>query len=136
MTEVWKRIYKENVVKCLEALASRNYQETVWLNASNAKNPIGCFDEAVCMLFDDCMIGDYLKDGEIILDKNVTRALWDLSAAIKSVDGSRTPLEIIHDPLTEVVRQKSERALFFINISTGEGSTVDVAAAGQSAPNK
>ena len=94
------------------------------------------FTEAACMLFDDCVVIHYLKDGEIILDKQVTKALWELHAATDAVDEFRDEEEIINDPLMEVVREKAARALFLINISTGEGSTVDVAVPGQSEPIK
>lgn len=136
MTEIWKRIYKENVIKALKQLADRNYQNTVWLNQNNTQNLVGSFTEAACTLFDDCVIGDYLKDGEIILDKKVTEALWELDAAVDAVNEYRPEEEIINDPLMEVVRQKAAHALFLINISTYEGSTVDVAVPGQSAPNQ
>ena len=136
MTEIWKRIYTQNVIDCLQNLADRNYQETVWLNKNNVKNLIGSFTEACCMLFDDCVIIDYLKDGEIILDTKVTQALWELHEATDAVDEYRPEEEIISDPLMEVVREKAAHALFLINVSTYEGSTVDIAVPGQSAPLK
>lgn len=142
MTEIWKRIYIENVVDILKELADVKYQKDIWLNQNNPNNLVGSFTEAACMLFDDCVIGDYLKDGEVILDARVTQALWELSAAVDAVgefdeNGEFcSQEEIIDDPLMEVVREKAARALFLINVSAYEGSTVDVAVPGQSEPLK
>jgi len=136
MTGIWKRIYKENVVDILKELVDIQYQKDIWLNQNNPNNWIGSFTEAANMLFDDCVIGDYLKDGEIILDARVTQALWELSAAVDAVNEYRDEEEIINDPLMEVVREKAARALFLINVSTYEGSTVDIATAGQSYPGE
>lgn len=134
MTEIWKRVYKDNIVDVLKELADKNYQIDVWLNRNNPNNWVGSFTEAACMLFDDCVVGDYLKEGEIILDEKVTQALWELSAAVDAVNEYRPEEEIINDPLMEVVRQKAAHALFLVNVSTYEGSTVDIAVPGQSEP--
>jgi len=132
MTDTWKRIYKENVVDILKELADIQYQKNIWLNQSNPNNWIGSFTEAANMLFDDCVISDYLSEGEIILDARVTQALWELSAAVDCVDEYRDEAAIINDPLMDIVREKAARALFLINVSTYEGSTVDIAIPGQS----
>lgn len=136
MTEIWKRIYKDNVVGILRELADEHYQKQAWLNAGLKPVMTISFTEAACMLFDDCVIGDYLKDGEIILDTRVTHALRELHEATEAVDENRPEEEIINDPLMDVVREKAARALFLINVSTGEGSTVDIAVPGQSYPGE
>lgn len=140
MTEVWKRIYKSNIVGILGELADKEYQLQAWLNVGRKPVMTISFIEAACMLFDDCTISHYLKAGEVIFDKNVTQALWDLSEAVDAVsefdqNGEfRREEDIINDPRMDIVRQRAARALFLINISTGEGSTVDIAVSGQSEP--
>ena len=141
MTEVWKRVYKDNVVDVLKDFADKQYQYNVWLNRNNPNNWVGSFGETACMLFDDCVISDYLKQGEIIFDEKVTHALRELETAVDAIhmgepkNGKFRPEEeIINDPLMDVVREKAARALYLINVSTYEGSTVDVAVPGQSKP--
>jgi len=142
MTEIWKRIYKENIVGILKELADKEYQLQVWLNTGRKPGMTISFVEAACMLFDDCVIGHYLRDNEIILDEKVTQALWELDAAVDAVperdkNGEfRLEKDIINDPLMDVVREKAARALFLVNVSTGEGSTVDIAVPGQSYPGE
>jgi hypothetical protein len=116
-------------------MADKEYQLQAWLNAGRKPVMTVSFIEAVCMLFDDCVIGDYLKEGEILFDKRATQALQELDAAVSAINDDRRQDEIINDPLMDVVREKAARALFLINVSTYEGSTVDIAVPGQSEPN-
>ena len=134
MTENWKHIYKHNVTDQLKILSNKKYQKDIWLNRNNPDKLVGSFIEAACMLFDDCAITDYLKQGEILFDEKVTQVLVELATAVDAVDEFRDEEEIINDPLMDVVREKAARALFLINISTYEGSTVDIAVPGQSEP--
>lgn len=55
-----KRIYKNNIIEVLSSLSDRNHQEDVWLNTNNPQGLVDSFGEAICMLFDDCVVGDYL----------------------------------------------------------------------------
>ncbi|MDX2094403.1 MAG: hypothetical protein SFW64_00440 [Alphaproteobacteria bacterium] len=84
------------------------------------------FVEAVNMLFDDSVVDDFLKVGEIIFDPATTAALRELAAAVDAVDEFRPEEEIIRDPLMEVVREKAARALFLVQVSRGEGGTVEI----------
>ncbi|MES2984590.1 MAG: hypothetical protein V4735_05320 [Pseudomonadota bacterium] len=134
MTEIWKRVYKANIINALQELADKNYQNDVWLNRHNPNHWVGSFVEAACGLFDDCVITHYLSEGEVILDEKVTAALKELGAAVDAVDEFRDEEKIINDPLMDIVREKAARALFLVNISTYEGTTVDVAVPGQDKP--
>ena len=136
MTEIWKRIYKQNIVGILTELADKEYQMQVWLNTGRKPVMTISFIEAACMLFDDCAVGDYLKEGEILFDEKSTLALRELHLATDAVDETRPEEEIINDPLMDIVREKAARALFLINVSTGEGSTVDIAVPGQLYPGE
>ncbi len=136
MTDVWKRIYKVNVVRALQGLADSEYQRDVWLDLNNPDRLVDCFSEAMCDLFDDCAIGHYLREGEVILDREVTQALWDLDVAVDAIELDRPEEDIVADPLMEVVREIAARALVLIEASTGEGSTVDIAIPGQSRPGE
>jgi|CXWL01.1.fsa_nt_gi hypothetical protein len=127
-----KRVYKGNIVNILQGLSDRNYQERVWLNINNLEGLVDSFVEAVCMLFDDCVVGDYLKEGEILFDLRTTNALHELDVAIGAVKASdengqyRSQEEIINDPLMQVVREKAAKALELIEASDGRESTVEI----------
>ncbi len=126
MTPMNKRIYKGNIVGLLKDLADRNYQEGVWLNRNNPEGLADSFIEAVCMLFDDCVVKDYLQEGEILFDRTTTDVLYDLHSAVQAVNEFRPEEEIINDPLMEIVRQKAAKALALIEASDGRGSTVEI----------
>lgn len=127
-----KRVYKGNIVNILQGLSDRNYQEGVWLGKNNPEGLVDCYGEATCMLFDDCVVGDYLKDGEILFDRATTAAFHELDAAVDAVSESdeegnfRHEEEIINDPLMEVVRQKAAKVLTLIEASDGKESTVEI----------
>ncbi len=121
-----KRIYKGNIVHILQGLSDRDYQEGVWLNRNNPKGLVDSFVEAANMLFDDCVVGDYLEEGEILFDRATTAALHELNDAVTVVDEYRTEEEIINDPLMEVVRQKAAKVLALIEASDGKESTVEI----------
>ena len=119
-------IYKDNITGILSDLADLDYQRNIWTNLDNPNNLCSSFVEAANMLFDDCVVGDYLEEGEILFDKAVTQALRELGAAVDAVDEYRTEEEIIADPLMEIVRQKAAEALRLIEASDERESTVEI----------
>ncbi len=121
-----KRVYKGNIVNILRGLSDRSYQERVWLNKNNLEGLVDSFVESCCMLFDDCVVKHYLQEGEILFDKKVTKALWDLHDATDAVDEFRTEEEIIDDPLMQVVREKAAIVLKLIQASDGREGTVEI----------
>jgi len=124
------KVYIENVVAVLRELEDREYQVNVWLNMDNPNNLVGSFVEAVNVLFDDCIIGGLLEDGEIIVSRHVTSVLQELSAIIDSIDEYRPEEEIIDDPKMQAVRDKAALALDLIRTSDGSESTVCFVRAG------
>lgn len=125
MTEVL-RVYRNNIINLLEGLASKIYQENVWLNQDNPHNLVDCFVESVNMLFDDCVVKHYLEQGHILFDKKVTNAFLELSDATDAVNEFRPEEEIINDPKMQIVREKAARALELISQSDGSESTVEI----------
>jgi len=121
-----KRIYKGNIVSILYGLSNRDYQENIWLNRNNPRGLVDSFVETVNMLFDDCVVGDYLQEGQILFDRSVTKALIDLHEATDAVNEFRPEEEIVTDPLMRVVREKAARVLALIHASDGRESTVDI----------
>lgn len=128
-------IYKAHLMEGLKELADIQYQQDIWLNHNNPKNWVGSFDEASTAVFDDALVNRALRAGQIILDQKVTQALWDLSAAIDAVDVSQEEEAIINDPSMQMVREKAARALFLINVSSSEGSTVIILEPGMAPPS-
>jgi hypothetical protein len=118
--------YKNILIPALRELADRDYQQRVWLNAGGKPIMSLSFIEAANNVFDDAYATEILENNQIVYDKKVTEALRELGVAIDAVDEFRSGQEIINDPLMEVVRQKAARALFLINVSTGEGGTVEI----------
>jgi len=121
-----ERIYKRNIVKVLQELADKDYQKNIWLNTNNPHNLVGSFVEAANVLFDDCVIKDYLDEGQIIISKAVTHALRELDIAVTAVDEFRPEEAINNDPLMQVVREKAARCLALIETSDGSESTVEI----------
>lgn len=121
-----KKVYKENIVGILKEMADENYQRKTWLYASPMPGMTISFVEAANMLFDDCVVGDYLKEKEILFDKATTSAFHELDKAVDAVDEYRSEEEIIDDPLMEIVRQKAAKALALIEASDGSESTVEI----------
>jgi hypothetical protein len=121
-----ERIYKGNIVHILRHLSDRNYQENVWLNRNNPEGLVDSFIEAANMLIDDCVVGDYLEEGEILFDRKTTDAFRELDAAIDAVDEFRPEEDIINDPLMQIVRLKAAYVLALIQASDGKESTVEI----------
>lgn len=118
--------YKNILIQALRELADRDYQQRIWLN--NGDKPIMSlsFIEAANNVFDDAYVTEILENNQIVFDKKVTEALRELGVALDAVDEFRDEQAIIEDPLMQVVREKAARVLFLINVSTGEGGTVDI----------
>ncbi|MDX2095028.1 MAG: hypothetical protein SFW64_03720 [Alphaproteobacteria bacterium] len=127
-------IYKAHLIEGLQELADRQYQNDIWLNQNNPSHSVGSFIEAALAVFDDSLVMNALRAGAIIYDQKVTQALWELSIALNAIDESRDEEAIISDPLMQVVREKAARVLFLINVSIGEGNTVDLFELGMPAP--
>lgn len=127
-------IYRAHLIEGLQELADRQYQQDIWLNQNNPNNWVGSFDEASNNVFDDALVMNALRAGQIIFDQKVTQALWELSAAVDAVSASQDEEEVVKDPSMQIVREKAARALFLINVSTGEGSTVAMLELGMPAP--
>jgi hypothetical protein len=121
---VKEKIYIENIVHLLRNLSNKEYQINVWMSTYNPENFVDSFDETVNMLFDDCIIGDLLDEREIIISKDVTQVLQDLSEIIDDIDEYRSQEEIINDPKMQIVREKAARILVLIEASDGAESTV------------
>ncbi|MCH2546795.1 MAG: hypothetical protein MK052_04185 [Alphaproteobacteria bacterium] len=82
------------------------------------------FIEAACMLFDDCGIGDLMKENEVIISKPITETLQSMSDVMDAIDAKRPEEEIINDPKMQIVREKAARILTLIEASDGSESTV------------
>jgi len=127
-----KWIYIKNIVGILKELADRDYQKRIWLNTGDGPGMTISFVEAVNMLFDDCVVGDYLREGEILFDRATTAAFHELDRAVDAVseydeNGEfRREEDIIDDPLMNVLRNKAAKVLALIEVSDGKESTVEI----------
>ena len=122
-----KHIYGGNIKEILAEFADEEYQKSSWIYPYKRKpNMTISFIEAANMLFDDCVVGDYLREGEILFDRATTTAFWELDAAVDAVNEFRSEAEVIVDPLMEVVRQKAAKVLALIKASDERESTVEI----------
>lgn len=125
MTAPYKT-YKKILVQALKELADIDYQKRIWLNTGGKPIMTLSFVEAANNVFDDALITDVLENNQIVFDKKVTQALRELDQAVDAVNEYRPEEEIINDPLMEIVRQKSAKALALIEASDGRESTVEI----------
>lgn len=119
-----QKMYLENVIDLLGDFADKEYQVKVWLNINNTENLVGSFDETVNMLFDGEIFDAWFENNEIIVSKEVTKALQELLDIVDDIDENRSQKEIIDDPKMQIVRQKAAHALALIKASDGTESTV------------
>lgn len=119
-----KKMYLENVIDILRDLSDKEYQINIWLNTNNPDNLVDSFVESANMLFDGEIFDEWFEDDEIIVSKEVTKILQELSDIIDDIDEYRPEEEIINDPLMDAVRQKAAEALELIKASDGSESTV------------
>lgn len=119
-------VLKNILVESLEELSDHDYQERIWTNKDNPNGYVASFTEAVINIFDDAVVINPLREGEILFDQTVTQALWELHDATTAVDDNRPPEEIINDPLMKIVRQKAAKALKLVTSSDGLESTVEI----------
>lgn len=118
-------IYLENVISILRELADKNYQRRAWCEGVAVPGDMTiAFTEAACMLFDDCDIGDLLKENEIIISNPITEILQSMSNVIEAIDEYLPEEEIINAPKMQIVREKAARILALIEASDGSESTV------------
>ena len=100
-----KWIYKDNITGILKELSSHAHQKKAWLNVCPEAIMTISFIEAANMLLGDCLVADYLEEGEILFDKAASQALRELVAAVHAVDEYRTEEEIIEDPLRPLLKR-------------------------------
>jgi transcription initiation factor IIE alpha subunit len=121
-----QKIYINNILDLLKELSKKEYQDSNWTQYNPDTGMSISFDEAVNMLFDDCIIDDLLESNEVIISHDVTRAFKELSTAVDSVDEYRPQEEIINDPQMQIVREKAAKALALVLASDGSESTVEI----------
>lgn len=125
-------IYKNRLLQILKELSDIEYQKTVWMNTGEEVGESISYVEATCGIFDDALVSDALKGGEIIFDNSVTNALQELDELTSTIDGYKDTLAIINDPKMELVRRKAEEILQLIEASDMSQNTVEFIEPGQS----
>jgi hypothetical protein len=102
----------DKVQEELRELANRDVQSRRWLASSGPE--ISSFTEAVSGLFDDSGLGDALDQGGVVYSPAADRLLRELETAIRRVNSSRSPAQVIADKEMETVRSLAARALALI----------------------
>lgn len=104
-------VYITALVECLTNLSDVDFQIRVWTCKSQTEE--STFSELVCQTFDDTGLGDALNDDAIPLgiDADATSTLRELAAAVREVDASLPPAELIASPQMQHVRNLASRSL-------------------------
>jgi len=105
------KIYLSELVKSLEQLADREFQERAWL-AENGPE-ISSFSEQVMQTFDDTGLSHAMDKGSVENEIGVdaARALKELDEAIGKVDDELPPKELLDHASMQRVRDYAQRAL-------------------------
>ena len=126
-------IYRSNIIDALQSLASYDFQRIAWFD--NDQGLCYSFYENIMDLFYDSGLNDALKASQIIFGKLADDALRDLESLVDKVHKENyTSGSFINAAEMQTIRDKAARALFLINVSTGEGSTVIMLEPGMAPP--
>lgn len=126
-------IYKSNITDALESLASYEDQRLTWFD--NDQGLSYSFYENIMDLFYDSGLDEALKAREIIFGSLADNALRELESLVDKVHKENyTNGSFIDEPQMQTIRERAARALFLINVSTGEGSTVGMLEPGMVPP--
>jgi hypothetical protein len=101
----------------LEELADAEFQRRVWRGQENGR--MSSFVECVSTLFDDSDLGRALDRGTPVYEVEVDDQLRTLRELVARIDGSRSPDEILRDPLMPVARSAAAAALRSLNRVAG-----------------
>lgn len=119
------RIYKNNIIEALKALADYKFQKTAWFK--NNQGLSYSYNENVLDLFYDSTLDDALKTDEVVFGKMADDALRDLELATTKIEGDNySDIVLIDLPQMQVIRQKAAKALALIKVSDGSESTVEI----------
>ena len=118
------KVYKTNIIKGLEDLASYHFQKIAWFE--NNQGLSSSFSEDVEAVFMDTGLEDALDANEIVFGKEADEALRDLDKTVDNIGYHHDEREFINSPEMKVVREKAVRVLGLIKTSDGSGSTVEI----------
>lgn len=107
-------VYTEMVNEALVELSDANYQRRVW-TGGGAANEMSSFDECVDRLFGDSGLDFALERGEPVYGSRLDDELRRLGDLVRRIDGSRSPDDVLRDPLLEPVRQLASEILLALD---------------------
>lgn len=127
-------LYKQNIIDALKALTDYDYQRIAWF--PNNQNLMYSFNENAEDLFYSSGLDEALRTiGEIVFGIAADDALRELEAIVDKIDGHDYSEEVLIDmPAMQTIRKKAKHALFLVQTSTGEGSTVTMLEPGMAPP--
>lgn len=108
--KITENIYRL-IESCLEELSDIEFQKRVWVRGEGPE--VSSYSEAVCQLFDDTAIGDFLDDTEngVVLSEELDSLLRELSNILDLIDYRIGASNIIKHPHWPKVRQLAADAL-------------------------
>lgn len=119
------RIYKNNIIRALEALSSYEYQKAAWFE--NNQGLSYSYNENALDLFYDSSLDKALKSGEIVFGIVVDAILSELESMVDKINANNYKAEeLINSPEMRIIREKATLALESVKSSDGSESTVEI----------
>jgi hypothetical protein len=97
------------VVDALRELASRDYQERVWLGAGG--DEVSSLVECAARLFSDSALGYALDRNEAVFSPEADALLRDLRTQLARIEGNRPPAEVVKDSAMDPIRSLANATL-------------------------
>ena len=105
MTSHW--VGREQVRESLAELADEHVQRRLWTSPESPAD----FIECICELFDDNALGDALDAGDQVFSADADSYLREIRTLAKRIDATRTPEDVINDPLMAEIRVVATKTL-------------------------
>jgi hypothetical protein len=107
----------DQLVSALRELSDEVFQRKAWL--ASAGPTVSSFAEQISQTFDDTGLSDVLDSGQrpAELSEEAYLALKDLDRAVRQIDQSAAPRNLLKDPRMREVRVHARRAIELIRSS-------------------
>lgn len=104
----------DRLIAALRELSDEIFQRKAW--SASSGSVVSSFAEQVSQTFDDTGLSDALDSGRrpAELTEEAYSALKDLDRAVKQIDQSMPPQNLLRDPRMKEIRLRARRALELI----------------------
>jgi hypothetical protein len=113
-------IQLETLRVCLRELSDVEWQRRVWLAATGPE--VSSFEELICQLFDDTGLSDAIDSGRCpaqLTEKSFLE-FQRLGRAVRRVDQTAAPADLLEDPRLIEVRARAASVLDILDESSAQ----------------